>query len=61
MIGKSNFERITVALSVALDGIKLSLFVIFKGKPGGRIEKSLPDIVPRGIVGYVQRKGSDRQ
>ena len=38
MIGNSTPERITVAVSVALDGSKLPLFVIFKGKTGGRIE-----------------------
>ena len=57
MIGRSNPTRITVAVSVAMDGSKLPLFVIFRGKPGGRVEKSLQEIVPDGIVGCVQRKG----
>ena len=35
----------------------MPLFVIFKDKPGGKIEKSLDEILPDGIVGCVQRKG----
>ena len=57
LIGRSNPDRIAVAVSVAMDATKLPLFVIFKGKPIGRIEKSLPEIVPQGLVGCVQRKG----
>ena len=56
-IDNSNTARITVAVSVAIDGSKFPLFVIFKGKPGGKIEKSLDVILPDGIVGCVQRKG----
>ncbi len=33
------------------------LFVIFKGIPGRRIEKQLPQILPNGIHGCVQEKG----
>ena len=46
-----------VAVSVAMGGSKLPLFVIFKGKPDGKIEKSLDEILPDSIVGCVQRKG----
>ena len=48
---------ITLAVSVSMDGSKRPLFVIFKGKPGGSIEKQLPLIIPAGIVGCVQAKG----
>ena len=40
-----------------MDGSKLPLFVIFKGKSFGKIEKSLTEIFPDNNVGCVQRKG----
>ncbi len=39
MIGKFNLRRIALAVSVAMDGSKLPLFVIFKGKFGRRVGK----------------------
>ena len=35
--GGSASNRITVAVTVAMDGAKLPLFCIFKGKKGGKI------------------------
>ncbi len=57
MIGRSSSRRLTLCVSVALDGTKLPLFVIFKGKSGGSIDRSLADIWPEGIFGCVQKKG----
>ena len=37
-------------------GTKLPFFVIFKGVPGGRVDKSLPDTILGGVIGCVQRK-----
>ena len=48
--------RFTLCLSVAMDGIKLLLFVIFKGKPNGNIEKDLPSIMAPGMLGCTQSK-----
>ena len=48
--------RITVAVCVAMDGSKLPLFVIFRGTPGGKIEKNLPDITLQNIVSSVNSK-----
>ena len=33
--------RVTVAVSIAMNGTKLPLFLIFMGKLGGSVEKSL--------------------
>ena len=57
MIASASSMRFILAVSVAMDGSKLSLFAIFKGKPGGSIEKQLPQIIPVGIVSCVQAKG----
>ena len=57
MIESSSSLRFTLAISVAVDSSKLPLFAIFKGKPGGSIEKKLPQIIPAGIVSCVQAKG----
>ena len=46
----------TLAVTVEMDGTKISLLVIFKGKLGGSVDKQLPEIVPRGIIGCVQKK-----
>ena len=43
MVGGTSSRRFTLAVTVAMDEAKLPLFVIFKGVPGGRIEKSLTD------------------
>ena len=47
--------RVTVAVSIAINGTKLPLFVIFKGKAGGSAEKSLSSICPKGIVACAQQ------
>ncbi len=56
MIGGASSAPFTLAVSVSMDGTKLPLFVIFEGKPGGTVEKQLPDTVPDCIVACVQRK-----
>ena len=56
-IGSASSMRFTLAVTVAMDGTKLPLFVIFKGTPGGSVEKQLPTILPEGIFGCVQKKG----
>ena len=57
MIGGTSSRRFTLGITLAMDGAKLPLFVILKGLPGGRIEKSLTSELPEGLVGCVQRKG----
>ena len=57
MIGGTSSRSFTLAVTVAMVGTKLPLFVIFKGVTGGRIEKSLTGELPEGVVGFVQRKG----
>ena len=39
LVGGSSY-RITLALSIAMDGTKLPFFVVFKGELGKRVEKS---------------------
>ena len=56
MIGGASSMRFTLAVTVAMDGTKLPLFVIFKGTPGGKVEKQLPDKLPTGIFACVQKK-----
>ena len=46
----------TLAVCLVMDGSKLPLFIIFKGVPGGRVDKSLQQILPEGVIGCVQRK-----
>jgi len=50
----SDSKRCTVIVSVAADGTKLPLFYVFKGVPGGQIEKGLES---NGIKGCCQLKG----
>ena len=57
IIGGVSSIRFTLAITITMDGTKLPLFVIFKGVPGGHIERQLPRIVPKGIIGCVQKKG----
>ena len=47
--------RVKVAVSIAMNGTKLPLFVIFKGKPEVSVEKSLSNIHPKVIVACVQQ------
>ncbi len=56
MIGGASSARFTLSVSVAMDGTKLPLFVIFKGKLGGTVEKKLPNTVPVGIVACVRKE-----
>lgn len=53
----SNSRRLTVCVSVASDGTKLPLFLIFKGAPNGKIEKNLSNILPSNVFGCCQSKG----
>ena len=53
--GRSN-QRLTACLSVAADGTKLPLFVILRGEPDGRIEKSINTILPGNVHGCVQSR-----
>lgn len=36
-------------MAVAMEGTKLSFFVVMKGQPGGGIEKQLSELLPTGI------------
>ena len=56
MFGRSSSTRFTLAVTIVMDGSKLPLFVIFKGTPGGNIERSLNSTLPDGIFGCVQPK-----
>ena len=49
--------RFALCVAVAKDETELPLFVIFKGKPNGHIEKQLLSILPDGMYGCVQEKG----
>ena len=40
---KTGLGRITVCLAVAADGTKLTPLIVFRGKPGGRIEREFKD------------------
>ncbi len=55
--GSSENKRCTVCITVAADGRKLPLFVIFKGAVNGRISQNLHHILPHGIFGCTQPKG----
>ena len=48
--------RFMLAIIFSMDGTKLPLFVIFKGKPVGSVEKQITEIFPEGIIGCVQEK-----
>ena len=48
--------RFTLCIAVAMDGTKLPLFVICKGKPNGNVEKNLSGILPAGVFGCTQSK-----
>ena len=43
-------------MSVAIDGTKLPLFVIYKEEHGKRVEKSLPHCVSDRIFAAVQKE-----
>ena len=54
MIGGSSSMRFTLAVTIAMDGSKLPVFVIFKGTPGESVERSLSSVLPSGVIGCVQ-------
>lgn len=55
--GTSSNQRATLAITVAFDGAKLPLFLIFKGKPGGRIARELDRMqLPANVIATVQEK-----
>ena len=58
-IGGSTSLRATLCVSIAMDGTKLPLFIIFKGQSGGRIARDLHNILPAGVHGCVQKKSMD--
>ena len=55
-LGGAVSTRFTLSITVAMDGTKLPLFVILKGKPGGSVDKRLPQILPDSVFGCVQPK-----
>ena len=55
--GSTANKRCTGCVTIAADGSKLPLFVIFKGIDNGRIAKELHSIMPDGIYGCTQEKG----
>ena len=55
-VGGPSSMWFTLCVSVAVDGTKLPLFVIFKCKPNGNIEKDLPSIMPAGMLGCTLNK-----
>lgn len=53
--GASSNQRATLAISVAFDGTKLPLFIVFKGKSDGYIARRLQRTrLPEGIIAVVQ-------
>ena len=55
-IGGASQMHSTLAVTVAMDGTKLTLFGIFKGTPGESVEKQLPKILTENIVDCVQKR-----
>ena len=53
MLDGSSGIRFSLAVSVAMDETKLPFLTIFKGIPGGSIDRLLPQILPADIVGCV--------
>ena len=43
-------SRLTLFVAAAKDGTKLPLFVVMKGEPVGRIEKSLSELLPHNML-----------
>ena len=54
--GSTANKRCTVCVTVATDGSKLSLFVVFKGSANGRIVKESPSILPDSMYGCTKEK-----
>ncbi len=57
MIGGANSIQFTLAVTVAMDETNLPLIVIFKRTPRDNVQKQLPDTLPDGFVGCMQKKG----
>ena len=55
-LGSSSSLRVTVCVSIAFDGNKLSSFLMFKRASRGPVERSLHEILSEGIFGCAQRK-----
>ena len=55
--GSSDCKLCTVCVTIAADGIKLPLLLIFKGAGNGRIANSLDQIMPNSMYGCIQEKG----
>ena len=53
----SNARRLTACVACAQDGTKLPIFLVFKAKPGGLIERRLPRELPSGVYGCCQENG----
>ncbi|GMF38787.1 unnamed protein product [Phytophthora lilii] len=53
----SNSQRLTACITCAQDGTKLPLFLVFKAKPRGTIEKKLDNLLPPGVFGCSQENG----
>ena len=56
MLGGTSVMRFTLAVPVAMDGTKLTLFATFKDVPGGSIDRQLPSILSAGVVVCVRAK-----
>ena len=56
MLGGTSRMRFILAISVVIDVMKLPLFSIFKGIPGGSFNRQLPSMLPGCIAGYFQAK-----
>ena len=56
MVGSSSPMRFTLVVTVAMDGTKLPLYVIFKSVTGGGVDKHLPDTILNGVIDCVLRK-----
>ena len=55
-VNGSSSMRFTHAVTIATDGSKLPLLVIFKGTPGGNAEISLISMLPDCVFGCLQPK-----
>lgn len=55
-IGGATSSRFTLAVSFAMHGTKLPIFVLLKKQRGEKIEKSLYQIFPARTVACVQAK-----
>ena len=56
MIGGSSSICFTLAVTVAMDGTKLPLFVMFKGKQRGTEKKQFPSTLQGSVFGCLQKR-----